>query len=240
MATEYCWRAFAPIIVAAGLLMVPAHAKAAGGAFIVDDAEIGKAGDCKVESWASFASNHDMSAVTSPACVVNAGTPVELGGAIGRFRNDDRWTTNGGPKVKTNLIPVETGHFGVGLAGTAAWNLGTGQYTGNILSIPVTFQVRDDFRININGGWLFDGVARLNYAYWGAGFEWNFVQPLTLIGEIFGLTGPTTDVGSVNDPRAQLGLRLTPVKNTDIDLIYGHNIGGENAHWLTLGLNLHF
>jgi hypothetical protein len=26
----------------------------------------------------------------------------------------------------------------------------------------------------------------------------------------------------------------------DIDLIYGRNIAGENANWLTLGLNLRF
>jgi hypothetical protein len=227
-------------LLAMAIALAPASALAAGGAYVVDDAAIDDPGKCKVESWASAASNHDFTAVASPACVVKLGIPVELGGAIGRFRNGDSWTTNGGPKLKTNLVPVETGRFGIGLAGSAAWNLGTGQYTGNVLYVPITYQVRDDLRFNINGGWLYDGVARLNYAYWGAGFEWNFVQPLTLIGEVYGLTGPTADVGSVNDPRAQIGLRLTPVKNVDIDLIYGHNIGGENAHWGTLGVNLRF
>ncbi len=59
----------------------------------------------------------------------------------------------------------------VGLAGTAGWNLTTGQYTGNIIYVPVTFQLRDDFRISVNGGWQYDAIARLNAAYWGAGFE---------------------------------------------------------------------
>ena len=66
------------MIIAAGLLMAPARAEAAGGAFIVDDAEIGKPGDCKVESWASFANNHDMLAITSPGPVWPAGTATPL------------------------------------------------------------------------------------------------------------------------------------------------------------------
>ena len=72
------------------------------------------------------------------------------------------------------------------------------------------------------------------------GFEWNFVQPLTLIGEVFGLAGPRQEARSVTEPRAQIGLRWTPAEAFDIDLIYGRNITGENANWLTLGLNLRF
>ena len=41
-------------------------------------------------------------------------------------------------------------------------------------------------------------------------------------------------------PRAQIGVRFTPQDNIDLDLIYGHNITGENSHWLTVGLNLRF
>ncbi len=37
------------IVAAAGPLLLPARAVAAGGAFIVDDALIGKPGECKVE-----------------------------------------------------------------------------------------------------------------------------------------------------------------------------------------------
>jgi len=38
----------------------------------------------------------------------------------------------------------------------------------------------------------------------------------------------------------QAGLRVTPTEKLDLDLIYGHNITGENAHWFTAGLNLRF
>jgi hypothetical protein len=230
------------------LLFAPVAARAAGGAYMVDDVEIGKPGDCKVESWAQAASNHDFAAVTSPACVVNLGVPVELGAAFARSRSDSVWSTGAGPKAKVNILPAGVGKIGVGLAGTAGWNLTTGQYTGNIIYVPVTFQLRDDFRINVNGGWQYDAIARLNAAYWGAGFEWNFVKPVTLIGEIYGMQGALPAVEedeapaprSIRGPRGQIGLRVTPRDNFDLDFIYGHNIGGENAHWLTLGLNLRF
>ncbi len=35
-------------------------------------------------------------------------------------------------------------------------------------------------------------------------------------------------------------MRYTPQDNVDIDVIWGHNITGENAHWLTLGINFRF
>lgn len=235
-------------MLAAAVLLLPGQAEAAGGAFAVDDVEIGKPGECKVDSWASVASNHDMAAVVSPACVVNAGIPVELGGAIVRTRNADVWASSAGPKAKINLVPVENGRFGIGLAGAAGWDLSTGQHIGNIIYVPFTFQVRDGFRININGGWQYDAVARLSYAYWGAGFEWNFVKPLTLIGEVYGQAGrlPAVAEGeapapnAIREPRTQVGLRFTPHDNVDIDVIWGRNITGENAHWLTLGMNVRF
>ena len=242
------WRALSPFIIVVGILFQPTHVYAAGGAYAVDDVEVGKPGDCKVESWASFASNHDMAAVVSPACVVNLGIPVEMGVAFVRARSDDVWTSAGGPKAKINLIPVETGKIGLGLAGSAAWNLGTGQYTGNVIFVPLTYQLREGFSINVNGGWQYDAVERLSYAYWGAGFEWNFVKPLTLIAEVDGLYGKLPAVAedeapapeAIREPRTQVGLRFTPQDNFDIDLIWGRNITGENAHWLTVGVNLRF
>jgi hypothetical protein len=45
---------------------------------------------------------------------------------------------------------------------------------------------------------------------------------------------------SIRAPRTQIGLRYAPKKNVEFDVIWGHNITGESAHWLTLGVNLHF
>jgi hypothetical protein len=235
-------------LLAIAIALAPASALAAGGAFVVDDTGIGNPGDCKVESWMSFASNHDFIAATSPACVVKLAIPFELGGQLQRSRDDGAWGTSGTLKAKANLIPLEKHPFGLAIAGGATWDLITGASTGGFVNVPISFQVREDFRINVNGGWLYDNVAKISYATWGAGFEWNFVKPLTLIGEVYGQAGalPAVNPGdpppsnTLVEPRTQLGLRFTPRDNIDIDVIWGHNITGENAHWGTLGLNIRF
>lgn len=241
-------RLAASMLFAAGLLLTPVHALAAGGAFAVDDSEIGKPGECKVESWLSLASNRDVIAATSPACVIKLGIPLEFGGQLQRSRSDSEWGTSGTLKAKINLIPAEGHAFGLGLSGGSGWNLITGANTGGFINVPVTFQLREDFKININGGWMHDATTKINYATWGGGFEWNFVKPLTLIGEVYGQSGRLQEAepdaapsnNSVREPRTQLGLRYTPKDNIDIDVIWGRNITGENANWVTLGVNLRF
>ena len=236
------------MLFAAAFLLLPTMALAAGGAFAVDDVEVGKPGDCKVESWAAAAANRDYSAITAPACVVKLGIPVELGGQLQRSRDDGVWGTSGTLRAKANLIPVEGHPFGLGIAGGSSWDLVSGANTGGFIYVPVTFQVQDKFRINVNSGWLYDNAAELHYLSWGAGFEWNFVKPFTLIGEVYGQAGrlPDSDEGdmpapnAIVEPRIQIGLRFTPQDNVDIDVIWGHNIAGENSHWLMLGLNLRF
>jgi len=252
MSLEVERRLATAVATAAGLMLAPMSALAAGGAFAVDDSEIGKPGECKVESWASFAGNHDLIAATSPACVVKLGIPFELGGQLQRARSDSDWSTSGTLKAKTNLIPADNHPFGLAISGGSSWNLINGANTGGFVNVPVTFQVRDDFKININGGWMYDGIAKINYATWGGGFEWSIVKlvnlPLTVIGEIYGQQGKLQEVdadsapsnNSVREPRSQLGLRYTPKDNIDFDLIWGRNITGENSNWVTFGVNLRF
>ena len=107
-------------VVACGVSLVPlvvTHpVQAAEGAFVVDSAEIAKPGDCKFESWTSFASNSDFLGVTSPACVANLGLPMELGFSLARFRSDREWGTELLLKGKTNILPPGLGKIGVGLA----------------------------------------------------------------------------------------------------------------------------
>jgi hypothetical protein len=83
-----CFAAFASALILF-LLSSPPEAAAArlGGAYYVDDAEIGKLGSCEIESWSSFAANGDRIAVFSPACVLNLGVPVELGTNIVNLRS---------------------------------------------------------------------------------------------------------------------------------------------------------
>src|SRR6185503_3738392 len=95
------------LVIAALLLVV--RANAAGTAYGVDTAEVSEAGNCKVESWLSWASNQDFLAITNPSCGVDLGRPVELSAQIQRSRADGEWGTSIAPKFKTNLIPSGIG-----------------------------------------------------------------------------------------------------------------------------------
>jgi hypothetical protein len=248
MPTKSRLRKWTPLVLLLPIMLLPAKANAAGGAFAVDDSEIGNPGSCEVDSWVSAAGNHNFAAVTNPFCVVKLGIPVEFDGQIQRTRNEGVWSTSVTPNAKINIIPVEGHPFGLGIAGGGNWDLVTGTNTNDYVYVPFTFQLSKDFRINLNGGWAYDNVAKIHYATWGAGFEWIFLNPFTLIGEVYGQAGrlPAVVDGdppsprSIVEPRVQLGVRYTPQDKVDIDVIWGHNAGGENAHWLTLGVNWRF
>jgi hypothetical protein len=229
------WGAVGAVAALAFLSLSADHARAAGGAFQVDDAEVGEVGACKVESWASFAGNTDFIGVVSPACVANLGRPVELNAALARFRSGGEWGSALVTRGKTNLIPVEPNNIGVALIAGTAFDLVNRTVNGVFVNVPVTWQLHEQFRVNLNGGWLWDPSVGQHVASWGAGAEWNFVKPLTLIGEVFGLAG-----GANPEPRFQLGLRYTPIESLDLDVIYGRNLTGEQANWITVGLNVRF
>jgi hypothetical protein len=133
------WK-FIRLILLLPVLLLPAKANTAGGAFAVDDVEIGKPGDCEFDSWVSTASNHNLIATANPKCVFKPGIPVEFDGLIQRTRNDGVWGTSGTLFAKTNLIPVEGHPFGLGLEGGSSWDLVTGGNTGGYVFVPVTFQ----------------------------------------------------------------------------------------------------
>src|SRR5215210_2525716 len=78
-------------LVAFSLPVRRADAAKLGGAYFVDDAEIGRLGSCEIESWGSFAANTDRIFVFSPACVFNLGRPVELGANFVKMRSDGAW-----------------------------------------------------------------------------------------------------------------------------------------------------
>ena len=60
-----------------------------------------------------------------------------------------------------------------------------------------------------------------------------------MTGEIFGQTG-ASDIPGVTRPRFQAGLRLRPIETFSVDFIYGRNITGENANWLTVAMTIRF
>jgi hypothetical protein len=233
----------APIAACAAAILFAGHADAAGGAYAVDDAIIDDVGACKVESWISLASNTDLAAVSTPACVVPLFLPTELGLQAARVRTDGEWSTGVTPKFKTTLVKPDVGKFGVAVSGGATFDVLTGANTGAFVNIPITYQATELLKLNVNAGWLYDAINIISYATYGAGFEWQPKKdgPITFIAEMFGVVGDRMDAPhSVIEPRFQAGIRYTPIETLDLDLIYGRNIAGENANWITVGLNVRF
>jgi len=226
------------------------EANAAGAAYQVDTADVSEVGSCKVESWYSVAANRDAFAATSPACVVDLYRPVEVSTQFNRANSGGVWSSGATPKIKTNLVPTAIGSWGYAISGQAGYDLSTGYNTTLAATIPATLRLNNVVRINLNGGWQWDRLLDRHYLTYGAGFDLRTPDNIwTLTGEVFGQLVATraaivSDDGppptSIVEPRVQVGLRWRPVDQFNVDLIYGRNIQGENANWITLATTVRF
>jgi hypothetical protein len=63
---------------------------------------------------------------------------------------------------------------------------------------------------------------------------------VALIGEVFGQAGSRDETSTTQHPRLQTGVRYSPTSNVDLVMVYGRNLNGENANWVTLGGNFSF
>jgi hypothetical protein len=214
------------------LATVEARAASLGGAYFVDDAEIGKVGSCEIEHWASFAANSDFVLVSNPACVFDLGRPVELGMTFLRTRSDGEFGSTIAASAKTVFIESEGRGWGLGASGSVTYDLTNNALNGLIVNIPLTYDVSKELRFNMNAGLIYDPTRNQSLVTTGAGVAWNFVKPLSLLAEVFAVIGPEQA-----NPRYQIGLRYNPIKTVDIDMIYGRNLTGERSNWITFGLN---
>ena len=236
-----CWAKHTGIAAAiAALIVISAQdARAANGAYAVDAADISEVGSCKVESWMSAASNTDFTAVANPSCVVDPFSPIELSMQTSRLRSDGDWSTTIAPKAKTNFIPTGIGRWGLAAYAGGSFDAATGEALTAFAVIPATFRLSETMRINVNGGWLWDRTWDRHYLTYGIGFDWKFTDTLQWTIEAFGQAG-ASDIPSVVQPRFQTGVRYRPDEIFSVDVIYGRNITGENANWITLGTTIRF
>jgi len=231
----------ATAVALAMLLANPHEARAANGGVFVDDTDIDSVGYCKVDSWLSFASNRDRLGVVSPGCVFDFGRPVDVTFGFVRGRSDGVWESGATAKLKTEIMPGGIGKMGVAGSIAAAYNITSGELADILVNIPATYQAAENFKINLNGGWLYNLPDERHWATYGVSFDWSVNDRFSIIGEAFGLLfNNDPEKPHTNDPRAQLALRFKPNKDVDVDVIYGRNILGENAHWITVGLNVRF
>ena len=229
----------AALLLAVVALAAAPEARAAGTAFAVDTSEISETGSCKVEAWTSRADNRDSLATVNPACVVEIIRPVELSAQLARSRADEEWTTTIAPKAKTKLVPTQIGSFGLALAAGSSFDLTEGEQATIFAYAPATLRLSEIVRINVNGGWLWDRTVDQHYLTYGIGLDWKVTDILTLTVETFGQAGHAEDA-AVTQPRFQSGLRLRPIDTLSFDLIYGRNLNGEDANWMTLAMTVRF
>lgn len=242
-----CW---AGIVLVTAAVALPRAGLAANGAYAVDAADISELGSCKLESWLSAATNTDFSAVANPSCVVDLTRPVELSVLANRFRSDGEWGTTLAPKLKTNIAPTGVGRWGYSFLASATFDAMTGDNTALFAEIPATYRLSEVTRINLNAGLLWDRTINRQFLTYGIGYDWKFTDTLQFTAEMFGqiaisgdtqsliLAGLTTP--SQTWPRFQTGLRYRPNDIFSVDIIYGRNITGENANWITLGTTIRF
>ena len=215
------------------------RARAANGAYAVDAADISDTGSCKVESWLSTATNTDFSAVANPSCVVNVFRPVELSLQTVRSRSDGDWSTTIAPKAKWNIVPTGIGKVGFSFYAGGSFDAQTGESLSAFAVVPATLRLSETMRINAIAGWLWDRTVDRHYLTYGVGFDWKFTDTLQWTIEAFGQAG-ASDVAGVTRPRFQTGVRYRPNEIFSVDVIYGHNITGESANWITIGTTVRF
>jgi hypothetical protein len=235
------WAIRTVLVVTAAMLALPVadEARAANGAYAVDAADISDVGSCKVESWLSMATNTDFSAVANPSCAVNIFRPVELSVQTNFARSDGDRSASIAPKAKWNFIPTGIGKFGVSFYAGGAIDAVTGQDLTAFAVVPATYRLSETMRININAGWLWDRTVDRHYLTYGLGFDWKFTDVLQWTIETFGQAG-ASDLPGVIRPRFQTGVRYRPNEIFSVDVIYGRNITGENANWITIGTTVRF
>lgn len=234
-----CSAGMAALTTVASLAVATSVAHAAGTAYGVDTAEVSDPGNCKIEGWLSQASNGDRIATANPACVVNLGTPTEVSIQAQRARDAGDWGTSYSPKIKAKLVPTAIGSWGFSAAAGVNYDATANEVSGAFAYVPATLRLSEIVRINANLGWQLDATADRHFASYGLGFDWKLTETVILTGETFGLLG-TAETANETRPRFQAGLRYRPEDRYSIDLIYGHNINGEGANWLTLATTVRF
>ena len=229
------------IVAAAAILAgFPAGAaRAANGAYAVDAADISEVGSCKVESWLQAATNTDFSAVANPTCAVDIFRPVELSMQTVRSRSEGDWSNTIAPKAKWNIAPTGIGRLGYSFYAGGSFDALTGENLTAFAVVPATYRLSENMRINVNAGWLWDRTADRHYLTYGVGFDWKFTEVLQWTIETFGQAG-AADNPNVVRPRFQTGVRYRPNEIFSVDVIYGRNITGENANWITIGTTIRF
>jgi hypothetical protein len=213
------------------LVVLPGAAIAAGGAHVVDDADVETAGDCHVDAWATRYRAGQNLAVLAPACTPGRLPRLELGAALQVQRDAGDSETTLGPAFKFNLLPMDSG-LGVAITGTGAWRLRDGTFMGGGLLVPLSVPVGERLRVHLNAGVTqVEGAARRCAFFRGVQVEADVQESVSLMAEAFARRGDPTGY--------QFGVRWAPLAAPawTVDVLYGRRIDGSSPDAFTVGLS---
>lgn len=212
-----------------GLALTGSPARAAGGAHVVDDADVETPGACHLESWITAYEDSGGLLSSNPACTSVRLPMLEIGGSVTHSWSGGVADTAIGPALKWRLREAERG-LGIAILATAGWSLRNERLETGGLVVPLTFDLDPKTRVNVNAGWLWARTGDRNAAFAGAQVERRVVANLSVMGEIF-----ARDRGPLG---AQAGLRWNPAEWADLDFLAARGLGGQRGHAATLGLTI--
>lgn len=218
------------------LALMPAAARAGGGAHVVDDDAVLDPGVCHAETWLTLFDDPGAAAggrglaTVAPACTLQALPGLELALAA-QYMRDEGGMLVLTPAAKLNLRPAATG-WGIALSAAATLDAGSGRIDSLALIAPVTVPVTPRLTVHGNLGWIASPRGDDRHAlFWGAQAEYALAPDVVLMGEVFG-----QDRGAVG---GQGGLRWVRDRGRiDLDLLAGHRIDGTRAASVTLGVTI--
>lgn len=206
-------------------------ALAAGGPYVVDDAEILERGRCEIEAWHTRGGRDDYSTTVAPACHLIPGVELGLGATFAREAGDR--AESFGLEAKTIFVEPKDGGVGFGLAGGFEYGRQSNRVDGVFAFAPLSLDPVDGVRLNLNIGWEWEREERRHFATWGVGGDWAALPRFSVIGEVFG-----RHRGKVG---AQFGVRPELIEDRlHVDLTYRLDPDETEKHWFTIGARLGF
>lgn len=223
-----CFLVYLAALLASSLLTP--YVLAAGNAHVVNDADVGPAGKCSIETWRTYVGTGSNLATVSPICISKAAPNLEINATMTRQTQPDEDTaTSVGPGFKLMLRPTDTG-VGVGVAGNINWHTREHYWDNASLVMPVSMMLNDRFQLNLNVGWSYErNSTHKHAAFYGTQITAGVNDQISLMAEVFQRRH--------NAPGSQVGLRWMAIKDKlDLDLIIGRKVDGTSPRAVTVGL----
>ena len=217
------------VVRIAGLLCLLPHSVFAAGAYVVDDADIVDPGKVQVESWFSHGSNRDNLGVADVAYQALPHTEITI---------ENGYDSNAGNGV--DILSAQAKYQwhpddAHGFAGSAVFGMDRSLTNGSSLFyayVPSSLSFGDVLDINADLGWEYDSNAGTNFVTWGVGTELHADEHWSLVSEVFGKNNEL--------PGEQIGPRYSFSDDLQFDAVYGRNISGVPANWMTFGVTATF